>query len=264
MAFKSMEYATPRYDDVIAKYNLEILNSPGDLQIENGDIALTKDGDLKLGDTVYNALFRLVEQWRYTSPSLNTLFALVYEMKRREGELDHQSGEAFPPFDIAKYPLVDETGIARVHQLNDEAAAAQLSSRAYAGSIVIILNSLLQRFRDDIDAPADEWEQTPPLVGSISVGALLSAAANSFRHEDEWAKSTSFTQRQRRSIKALQSALPIAKQLNLGAPRFWGRIMCIEVLDILGAGDFDELAAKYFSFAHRIALARNDSLRAKK
>jgi len=53
--------APDSYDDVIFRYGLTALYNGGDLQIENGDLALTKDGDLRLGAIPYNAMFRLVQ-----------------------------------------------------------------------------------------------------------------------------------------------------------------------------------------------------------
>jgi hypothetical protein len=61
---------SPAYNQVVDTYGLEILKTLGDLSIENGDSATTKDGDLKLGDTVYRGLFRLVKSWRYNAPHL--------------------------------------------------------------------------------------------------------------------------------------------------------------------------------------------------
>ena len=58
------------YDDVIFRYGLTALYNGGDLQIENVDLALTKDGDLRLGAIPYNAMFRLVQSWRYNVPAM--------------------------------------------------------------------------------------------------------------------------------------------------------------------------------------------------
>ena len=38
----------PAYDDIVERYGLNILKTPGDLVVKDGDIAVTKTGDLML------------------------------------------------------------------------------------------------------------------------------------------------------------------------------------------------------------------------
>jgi hypothetical protein len=40
-------------DDLIEAYGLELLKEPADWSIENGDLAMTADGDIKVGSTAY-------------------------------------------------------------------------------------------------------------------------------------------------------------------------------------------------------------------
>ena len=72
----------PSYDDVVARYGLHILNHGSDFQpTANGGVALTADGDLKLGDNKFNSMFRLVVGWRFNEPILARLFELVTSSK---------------------------------------------------------------------------------------------------------------------------------------------------------------------------------------
>lgn len=45
----------------------------------------------------------------------------------------------------------------------------------YAGSTIIVLNGLLERFRDDIDATSDEWSSKGPSVYVLITGLSPSA-----------------------------------------------------------------------------------------
>lgn len=56
----------PSHAEIVTKFKLEILKSPGDLVLENGDIALTKSGDLMLNNEHYSAMRRFVSTWRST------------------------------------------------------------------------------------------------------------------------------------------------------------------------------------------------------
>lgn len=253
-----MNDPTPTYDEMVSRYGLTILESPGDLQIENGDIAVTKDGDLKLGDTDYNALFRLVQRWRYTAPSLKTLFKLVYEMREKEMHVCGLLNQEFEPFSLASRKTTEDQAIQRYHELNDAEAAAQLGYQTYAGAIIIVVNGLLGRFGDDLDATAQEWNGTLPLTGGLSVGAILVAAANSFRHQDEWAKTHPASPQQLKSMRVLASAL--GEPAPNGALHKFGRNVCFDILQLLSERDFELLGSRCFAFAHAIVINRRGAL----
>jgi hypothetical protein len=63
----------PSYEEVVQRYNLTILMASGDWSFTNGDLTLTKDGDIQHGDIAYSGLHRLVETWRYNDPHLRYL-----------------------------------------------------------------------------------------------------------------------------------------------------------------------------------------------
>jgi hypothetical protein len=112
-------WTPPSYDHVVKTYGLEILMVPGDLSIENGDLAITKDGDLKMGDTIYNGLFRLVQAWRYNAPHLRFLFEMMSSMQVRKAGLDEKMNrigeERHARFDIKTYMQPDPVFIEAFH-----------------------------------------------------------------------------------------------------------------------------------------------------
>ena len=253
----SPSWHAPAYNYIVDAYGLEILKTPGDLSIENGDLALTKDGDLKMGDTVYSGLFRLVQAWRYNSPHLRFLFDISEFMRAHRASLDDKLNEVAQrraaQFDIATFPNVDPDYVKAFWAVSDEQGVAEFGRATYGGCLVLLLSSSLQRFKDDIDATQEEWIKAAPLFNGCSLGQVLVAAANGFRHEDEWAKTRPSTPKQRASQEILTKALQGHEhQLTFRMP---GR--SAEVLDLLSqGGDFDRLAANVFTFAHNVATRR--------
>jgi hypothetical protein len=255
-------YTPPSYEHVLDTYGLDILKGGADFSIEDGDLALTKDGDIKLGDTVHSALFRLVQAWRLNAPHLRFLFEMMALMQTRRSELDDKMNELGKKqstrFDISNYPASDAEFITSFHDVIDEQGAAEYGFATYAGCVVLLLSGSLLRFKNDIDSTSDDWVKTAPLFGGYSFGQIIVAAANGFRHDDEWAKTRSSTPQQRASQEILTKALPSSLVPHERAP---GR--CPEVLDTLSEEKgFDRLTANLFAFAHNVALRQRAKAKA--
>ncbi|MBK7301100.1 MAG: hypothetical protein IPI79_12675 [Moraxellaceae bacterium] len=66
------------YNETLARFQLEKLKVCADLHVDkSGNIAITRDGDLQMGNTQVNAMFRLVERWRHSESTINELVAKV-------------------------------------------------------------------------------------------------------------------------------------------------------------------------------------------
>jgi hypothetical protein len=116
----------------------------------------------------------------------------------------------------------------------------------------MLLSGSLLRFKDDIDAIQDDWRRAAPLFNECSFGQVIVAAANGFRHDDEWAKTRPSKPQQRASQDILIRAL---QRDPTSLERTPGR--CAEVLNMLShGGDFGHLTANLFAFAHNVALRR--------
>jgi hypothetical protein len=197
----------PSQEEIVTKFNLEILKSPADLVVRNGDIAMTKSGDLMLNDEHYSAMRRFVSTWRFNAFS-------------------------------------------RRLALNEEIAANMLGSDSCAGAILLNLTGFLQALRDDINTARLDWEGTAPLIHGHSVGAVLAAASNYFRHWDEWRKTSPPTTRQATSIDVLNAVLDSAG-LKQSTQRLLGvEGICTKILDVLSEGDFEKLSERVFAFAN--------------
>lgn len=250
------ESLPPHFDEVVEKFNLEILKSPGDLVLKDGDIAITKTGDLMLNDAPYSALFRLVQRWRFNAPTLLMLFNSVMGDQRRRDELNESmnnifAGRAFSGSQDS--PLVRAEQAERFNDINDELGASTLGAEACAAAAVLILNNLLLGVKEDLEITRTTWDQTGPLIGGVSVGAIFSASANNFRHRDEWRTSRPPTPQQLSSIRVLASALEeqIAPD---GAGHKLSRDISLEILERLSNGSWEELNLRFFEFGHNLAL----------
>jgi hypothetical protein len=250
----------PLYNEVVETYGLEILKAQGDWSIMEGDLAATKDGDIKVGDTVYNGLYRLVEAWRHNAPHLRFLFEMMAAMRVRRTGLDdkmNQVGEEKRArFDIKTHMRPDPEFTEAFHSVIDEQDSADFGYVTYGGCLIMVLSGSLTRFKDDIDATSDDWTKAAPLFNGCSLGQVIVAAANGFRHDDEWGKTRPASQQQKVSQDILATALK-------GNPVLHGRTpgMCAEVLEMLSkGGDFEQLTSSMFTFAHNVALRRRAAL----
>ncbi|WP_146030137.1 hypothetical protein [Methylocella silvestris] len=240
------------YEDVILRYELTALFLLGDLRLANGDLALTKDGDLQIGSPSYNAMFRLVQAWRLNAPAMRLMFDTVHELRRtkpeREKELDAIFGRG-----PANGRFLESDDVSLYHMVNDAIGALEVSREALAGSLMIVISSLLDRFRNDLDASLKRWNLGNPSFGGYSAGQVVTAAANSFRHADEWKKAQfskkDATKEQRRSMDVIRSARGLAD----GPQAYYASDISEAVLDLLSEGDFERLAKVILSFANGIA-----------
>jgi hypothetical protein len=242
----------PSHEEIVTKFNLEILKSPADLVVRNGDLALTRSGDLMLNDEHYSAMRRFVSAWRFNAPMLKSLFDLTMVVSSRSKDLkrsldqvvDHRldpDQKPFPP---------GSTAFSRRIALNEEIAANMLGSESCAGAILLNLTGFLQALKDDINATRLDWESAAPLIHGHSVGVIFVAASNYFRHWDEWRKTSPPTTRQATSMDVLNAILD-----NAGMKKSTQRLLgvegiCTKILDVLSEGDLEKLSERVFTFAN--------------
>jgi hypothetical protein len=142
--------------------------------------------------------------------------------------------------------------IVEFHELNDAIAASDLGAASCAAAIILILNGMLLALKDDMDTQNAAWESTPPFFGTQSVGAILVAASNYFRHSDEWIKTQPPSPRQARSAAVLWAALGGANAGDANHP-FNSEDACVQTLAVLGGQSFDQLNLNFFTFARNLA-----------
>ena len=74
------------YLEALDRFGLPELKQ-GDLQINDGNIAVTADGDWQFGNTRINALFRHVERWRLNQPTRDELYAPMLTTSQRRKDV---------------------------------------------------------------------------------------------------------------------------------------------------------------------------------
>lgn len=233
------------FDEILLRFGLTKLKTGLDLQLNKfGDIAVTRDGDLQLGNATANGMFRFIERWRQRESTIRELFVPMVKAAQTFEELSTARQRGEPPTlskDAAAY-----------HEVTDAIIEAQLVFSTLAGSIAVILNSLLYRLKLDVNASDAQWRQAGKLFATFSIGEVFSAAAANFRHYDEWAASKSLTAQQLSSMKVLSGLLNIPIQTVHGVASIRNNV-CGEILMLVSQGSIDTLNEVTVGFAKALA-----------
>lgn len=248
----------PSFDQIVDAYQLSLLNEVADWSLEDGDIASTADGDVKVGDDAYNALFRLVQLWRYNEPHLLQIFSAAETMASRRIALNHQLNAIgdgrLEELSNDPFSKIDKFA-QQFHGILDEQGAAVFGADTFSGSLMIAVSGALLRFKSDL-APAafwkgsKFWEISGPLINNCSTGSIIVASANGYRHADEWAKTRPAKPIQKSSQDVISAALAGESRPDDEA----GPGRCPEIVQLLSGGRFEMLAANIFNFAHDLAV----------
>jgi hypothetical protein len=233
----------PSYEQVIETYTIGLLKAPGDLQLTAGGDIAVHDGDLKFGNDQYNAMFRLVQAWRFNSPTLAALFNLAVDSGKTQNRLTKEQDELMSMLVATNW---SRDSIKEYHAKNDEIGASEIGEGACAGALFIILSNLLLRFKNDLQVVQDRWVKSGPLISGISVGLLVSAAANNFRHYDEWRRSTPPTRQQRSSMSVISQVLG-------SGPQLIRENVCPKLLEAISHGIYENLNKALFEFAKSVS-----------
>jgi hypothetical protein len=189
---------------------------------------VTRDRDPQMGDTQTNALFRLVERRRWNEPTLRELFNTMHNAVQRLDELNAARADN-------KGPVLHIDPEA-FHEVSDLILENQSMTSVLAGSIFVVLNNLLQRFRQK----------------SYSVGQMGCSAAANFRHYDESACAKTLTKVQRLSMEVICGLLNCPVQMRKGYPSIRSNV-CGPILMTISEGSIDRLSQMIFEFAKDLA-----------
>jgi hypothetical protein len=235
------------YREIAQRYKLAPIENGADLALTpTGDLALTKDFDLKLGDDVQSALGRLVARWRFNAPVLNTLLTIVIEAKQRLIDAEKARDE------VATLLRADREAALKIwHDAGDEIGVHEFGPEACAGAIMVVLQSLLRREWTDLNEPST-WDTAGELIAGHAFGPIVEAAANNFRHFDEWAREAAPKTRQMNSIRVLADVLGDTLSPNGANHKFRGN-KCPEILTALCNDSFETLMDRFFGFARGLA-----------
>ncbi len=234
------------YLETLSRFGIEKLHGSLDLQLtKGGDIAATRDGHMQFGSTQGNALFRLIERWRHSETVINELFGPMLRSARQFEDLSGARARDQGP-SLGGDPKA-------YHDVTDAIVESRLIAATLAGSIAVILHSLLMRFKLDLNASEADWEATPPLTGGFSLGQVFTATAANFRHYDEWAAAKKVLSKQQvPNMTVLCGVLGLPLTNLYGYPTLRENV-CSDVLMKITNGSVNDLHAMIFEFAKRLA-----------
>jgi hypothetical protein len=229
------------------RYNLGTLPQGGDLQIDStGDLKMTRDGDLQLGDDIHNALHRLVVRWQFNVRALKTLFDFVNESPVKKAQYEDELEK------IALDLRTDPAALDRWHEIHLEMGIEEYAPEAYAGTVMVVMGQILRREWADLGSPPSMWDTAGSLIAGHSFGAILEASGNNFRHSDEWKVTSTPDGRQLKSIRVIADVLGIPVSPT-GANHPVRENLCPETLLVLSNGDFEILMDRFFGYARSLA-----------
>ena len=242
------------YRELAERYDLGTVKFGGDLQrTETGDLKVLH-GDLQLGDITHNALHRFVVAWQFNAPMLKTTFDFVIESELRQQKHKEELEDVAVRLGAARLTRESDAVLNRWHELQQEIGIDELGPQAYAGTVMVVVTSLLRLEWVNLGKPS-RWNTSKKLLNGYSFGQIAESASNNFRHSDEWALTTVPTDQQLKSIGALAAVLSIS--LNPGGMRHpFGKNICCEVLNHLSGGTFEGLMDAAFVYARALAAVK--------
>ena len=235
------------YDQALVLFDLSKLKTKGlvDLTVDaNGNIAITRDGDLQMGEARVNALFRLLERWRISQFTVDELYATWRSTSDELKAIQCQHHNSSLMADPRKF-----------HSEAESISELEENSGILAGAIFVVLSNLLQRFKQDLEitqSPTAASTQTQPPFDAV----IVAAAAN-FRHYDEWAGSGVISPQQQKSVSVLCRFLGMQPKGPNERPAIRSNV-CRAALDKLSEGATETLHRKLFDYAK--AAARYEAL----
>lgn len=179
------------------------------------------------------------------APLLSSMFGDVlgtHEKKRKyEAMIDA----------LLSRPALDSETIEEFHELQHAIGINEAGPGNGAGAIAVALTNMLRREWIDLGKPAT-WDTAGRNIAGPSFGRVIEAAANNFRHGDEWARTDPPKSNQLESIRALAALFGTTLQADGARHPFRGNV-CPKVLQMVSGGTFDGLADGFFDFARSLA-----------
>lgn len=235
----------PGYNETLKRFGLGELKAGLDIQLtKDGDIAMTRDGDIQMGNIQFNALFRLVERWRRSESTINDLFNPMIRAARQLDELSAARKQ-----DVGPHLHLHHEAY---HEVTESILEYESISSVLAGSIFVVLNNLLQRFRLDLNVSDAEWKSSGTMINNYSIGEIFSAAAANFRHHDEWASTKTLKKIQIDSMEVLCGLLSCPVLTLHGFPTIRTNV-CGDILKNISHGSADRLNQITFEYAKALS-----------
>jgi hypothetical protein len=234
------------YERILAEHKIDRLKPGSDLMVlSHGDLRGTVRGGIQLGDSHFSALFDFVNGWIGNLPTLRLLFGEVSGSVQRKAEFTQRMNQAAQ--EVAEQMLRGEMPTHNSFVASEEGGQIEVGRDACAGALFVILNVLLQGIRTELKCESI-WKFTATLNHGYSIGQVIEAASNNFRHYDEWTMdwvaNKAFTSQQMRSVKVLAKALD-ETEFRMLSGNVCGRLL----LSLSSNGNFNDFEGMIMKFA---------------
>ena len=236
------------YEAFVLKYDLSEILADNDFRVTaSGDIAMWA-GSPQQGDHRCNAMLRMLSRWFAYTRALETLLDLV-------GVDDFRKHGAVSDLDAVAERAAYGEDVDRYHALILEGQIGEFGAAACAGAVMVVLNNLFQQYKKDLHAETLNWDAIEPVFGGCSFGQIVVAAANNFRHYDEWARTGRWelNERQKPSISVIERALDYTPLSDRLEP--WRGNACADLVEIICGTNFPMLQDNFIQFARGAAYA---------
>jgi hypothetical protein len=242
------------YESIVTRHGLGEVLAGSDWQVTAlGGLAMTADGNPQWGDDRCNAMHRLVLRWCCNTRVLETLLDLVAVDNLRKHTAKAEREAIVCVASASEFPSPER--MEKFHALGEEVETGEFGGAACAGAIMVVLNNLLQRYKTDLSGVNPKWGGIGPQFNGYSLGEVIEAASNNFRHHDEWERTQKPTKQQMKSIPVVEAALGYAP-LSATAPS-WRRNACADLVAVIIRGAefatleqrFAALEQRFFEFA---------------
>lgn len=241
------------HGEIVDRYSLTSIKSqPVDIKFDESQNLITSRGrGLLFGTRAQDAMWVFVSAWRLNAPAMRLMLEASRELRGQESEHDDREEEALAnAWPDGERPTPE--GLTNIQAALDISGSAVLGRGALAGSVMIMAASLLNELKENLQPNKDEWPVALAEGCRPTIAQIIIAAANSFRHQDEWRAAISqneINNQQKRSMDILLSVFE-----NNPAQVFLEKINASEkALMLLAEGDFDAFERAVLSYANDVA-----------
>jgi hypothetical protein len=247
----------PDYDDLVEKHSIELLKQRGDWNIVDGDLEMTRRGDIMFNSPDYSALYRVVMWWRFNYQALEAMFDAAFPPKGETEQLERELEAVFArAAQTTPHPMMS-LDYDEYHRINDAMDAEFVAKEAYAGFVVVALSRILQSFKADIGCDLGDWNAAQPQFAGHSFGQVIVASANNARHADEWQTSRPPVPQQLKSMKVLSAVLKEPLDPSDGSRHGFGREVSRDILEAICDGTMFALERDFFQFVNSLVRRKN-------
>lgn len=181
------------------------------------------------------------------SKAINLLLSSVSDFEIEQAAAKEKAENLTPDYIKEQRTLEKKTAV--FNDIPDELIEANIKAdqywhaeKIYAGTLFVVLSSWIQTFGKRIGLTQSQWLDTGETIRNQKLSKVIWAAANNFRHYEEW------------RIETPKSKLSTDVLAGIGLQSPWDRNLSSEVLDIVLFADSEDVWKKMHVIANELFL----------